>query len=99
MSSSRRTCLVAIAVLVAAFVALYHLLDCGLGGCPEASHAAHSGLSTACLAAVLVGSLAAPAIDSFSGHRRPANHLRPPRRTSRPIRLPLAFSRAARGSS
>jgi hypothetical protein len=80
MSSSYRTCLVTIALLVAAFVALYPLLDCGPGGCPEilqASHAAHAGLSTACLAAVLVGSLAAPAFASFSGRRRPVNQRRP----------------------
>jgi hypothetical protein len=81
MSYLRCTCLVAIAVLVAAFVALYPLLDCGPGGCPEVSqtsHAAHAGLSTACLAAVLVGlSVAAPIFFPSLGRRRIANPRRP----------------------
>src|SRR5688572_10277047 len=52
LPSVGRTYLIALAVLVAAFVTFYPLLDCGPGGCPEASqssHAAHSGLSTTCL--------------------------------------------------
>ncbi|MDP9479826.1 MAG: hypothetical protein M3R38_29895 [Actinomycetota bacterium] len=70
-----------LAVLVATFVALYPLLDCGPEGCPEASqasHAAHAGLSTACLAAVLVGSgAAAPIFRPFVGRRRITNPRRP----------------------
>ncbi len=58
-------------VLVAAFVALYPLLDCGPGGCPEvsqASDAAHALPSTACLAALVAGSLAGtPIFLSFLG--------------------------------
>jgi hypothetical protein len=80
MSYSHRTCLVTIAVLVAAIVALYPLLDCGPGGCPEVSqtsHAAHAGLSTAYLAAVLVGSGAAPSLLPFLGRRRVDNSHRP----------------------
>lgn len=72
---------VLLAVLVAAFVALYPLLDCGPGGCPEvsqSSHAAHAGLSTACLAAVLGGSgVAAPIFLPFLGRRRIADQRRP----------------------
>jgi hypothetical protein len=41
---------------LAAFVTLYPLLDCGPGGCPEASHAAHASFSTARLVAVLAAS-------------------------------------------
>ena len=80
-----RAHLVALAVLVAAFVALHPYLDeaglCGLGGCPEASqssHETHVGFSTACLFAVLVawGARAlAPAW--FLGRRRAADPLRP----------------------
>lgn len=69
------------AVLLAAFVMLYPLLDCGAQGCPEisqASHATHAGLSTACLAVVLAGSgAAAPVLLPFLGRRRIANPLRP----------------------
>lgn len=72
---------VLLAVLVAAFVVLYPLLDCGPEGCPEvsqSSHAAHAGLSTACLAAVLVGSgVAAPIFLPFLGRRRITNPRRP----------------------
>lgn len=78
MPSLRCTCLVAIGVLVAVFVALYPLLDCGPGGCPEASHAAHAGLSTACLAALLAGSsAAAPIFFSFLGQHGITNSRRP----------------------
>jgi hypothetical protein len=78
-----RAHLIALVVLVATFVALHPYLDeaglCGLGGCPEASqfsHAAHAGLSTACLVAVVVASGARPRA-SFFGRRRAADPLRP----------------------
>jgi hypothetical protein len=60
MSSLRRAHLVVLAVLVAAFVALYPYLDsmgmCHSGECPQVVHSASDGLSTACMVvAVLVG--------------------------------------------
>jgi hypothetical protein len=77
LMSGRAQLLVALAILVAAFVALHPYLDeaglCGLGGCPDASqssHAAHGGFSTACLVAVLVASPAAYAFASSLGRRR-----------------------------
>ncbi len=80
-NSSHARLTIALAVLVAVFVALYPLLDCGPEGCPEvsqSSHAAHAGLSTACLAAVLVGSgVAAPIFLPFLGRRRITNPRRP----------------------
>ncbi len=80
-NSSHARLTIALAVLVAAFVALYPLLDCGPGGCPEvsqASHAAHAGLSTACLAALLAGSsAAAPIFLSFLGQHGVTNSRRP----------------------
>ncbi len=78
--------LVAIAVLVTAFVVAHPYLDgaglCGLGGCPEpsqsSSHAAHGGgSSTACVSAVLASGVAVFAFASLSGRRRIADHRRP----------------------
>ncbi len=76
-----RAHLVALVVLVAAFVALHPYLDeaglCGLGGCPEASqfsHTAHTSFSTACLVAVLVVASTALAFTSLFGRRRTTNH-------------------------
>jgi hypothetical protein len=80
-----RAHLVALVVLVAAFVALHPYLDeaglCGFGGCPGASqfsHAAHAGFSSTCLVAVLAASGAlALAFASFSGRRRATGYPRP----------------------
>jgi hypothetical protein len=76
--------LVALAVLVAAFLVLHPYLDeaglCGLGGCPEASqssHGGHAGFSNTCLVAVLATFPAALAFASFFGRRRAADHPRP----------------------
>jgi amino acid transporter len=80
--------LLAIAALVAAFVALYPYLDgmgvCVSGGCPEASQTSHTatgGLATACLlvAAVLASTPAVSAFAAFGGRPaaasvRPAQH-------------------------
>jgi hypothetical protein len=77
----RAQLLVALAVLVAVFVALHPYLDeaglCGLGGCPEASQgsqSAHASSSTACLLAVLVASPTVLALASFVGRRRTTDH-------------------------
>jgi hypothetical protein len=75
-----RTHLIALAVVVAAFVTLYPFLDCDLGGCPEASqssHAAHSGLSTTYLIAALMASPTAFAFASLFGRRRAADDTQP----------------------
>lgn len=53
MPFSRRSLLIASAVFVAAFMALYPVLDCGDGGCPDALHAAGGTAMSACLAVVL----------------------------------------------
>jgi hypothetical protein len=95
LTSVGRTYLIALAVLVAAFVTLYPLLDCGPGECPEASqasHAAHSGLSTTCLIAVLVASLTALAWASLFGGRRAADDPRPPQTYLSPDPLPPRVS-------
>ena len=68
MTKHRAHPLLALALIVCAFVALHPYLDaegyCGLGGCPDASHSSHAphsgGSSTACVAAVLVAILAGP---------------------------------------
>jgi hypothetical protein len=84
--TARHTYLLALAMLVAAFVALHPYLDeaglCGFGGCPEASqqssHAAHTSFSTTCLAAVLAASGARTlAFASFFGRRRGTDYPRP----------------------
>jgi hypothetical protein len=78
--------LVALVVLVTAFVALHPYLDkaglCGFGGCPEASqqssHAAHTSFSTTCLVAVLAASGArALAFTPFFGRCRATDYPRP----------------------
>jgi cytochrome bd-type quinol oxidase subunit 2 len=54
----RRAHLIMLAVLVAAFVALYPYLGsmgmCDSGECPQIVHSASSGFSTACLSAVVL---------------------------------------------
>jgi hypothetical protein len=85
MSSWRRTHLIALAVFVAAFVALYPYLDsagyCAESWCPEmsqASQAASTGFSATCLVvAVLV--IYSPAVRAFAAprRRRAANQSRP----------------------
>jgi hypothetical protein len=72
-----RAHLVALVVLVVAFVSFHPFLDeaglCGVGGCLEASQsspAAHVGFSTACLFAVLAALPAALAFAPFLGRRR-----------------------------
>jgi hypothetical protein len=95
LPSVGRTYLIALAFLVAAFVTLYPLLDCGPGGCPEASqssHAAHAGLSTTCLIAVLVASPAVRASASLFGGRRAADDPRPPQTYLSPDPLPPQVS-------
>lgn len=81
----RRTRMAALLVVMAAALLASPFLDevglCGHGGCPEASqstHAAHAGLSGACLAAVLVaaGAAAAAFFASLRG-RLPARQQRP----------------------
>jgi hypothetical protein len=81
----RHTHLFALAVLVAAFVALYPYLGnmemCDFGECPYAaqssSHTSSAGLLSVCLSAVLS---AFPAVLAFAllwGRRLPAADLRP----------------------
>jgi hypothetical protein len=67
-------------ILVIAFASFHPYFDaagyCGLGGCQEASqssHAAHAGLSTTCLVAVLAASPMALAFAFFFGRRRAAD--------------------------
>jgi hypothetical protein len=71
--------LIAIALFVCAFVSSHPYLDaedlCGLGGCPDASHA--TGSSAACVAAVLAAAVATPAFRRFFKRRRVAGHLWP----------------------
>lgn len=102
LSTSRRAYApVALAVLVAAFVALYPYLDgaglCVAGGCPEASgHAQAAGFSAVCLVAVLAASrlaTAAPSIPFLA--RRTARPCRPreahlPPETPPPRTLPVS---------
>ena len=80
MMPLRRTLLIALAVLVAAFVGLYPLLDCDSGECPEASqssHAIHFGSSAMCIVVVLVTFSSALAVASLLGARRVADQRRP----------------------
>jgi hypothetical protein len=79
--NSRRTTLVVLAFLVAAFVALYPYLGsmgmCDSGECPQIVHSASGGFSIACLiAAVLV---AVPVLRAVSalGWRSATSELRP----------------------
>ncbi len=72
----RRTFLVVIAVLVAAFVALYPYLAgmdmCEVGECPYAAQASYEGsggLAATCLSAVLVSSAAVLASAASRGRR------------------------------
>jgi hypothetical protein len=99
VSSLRHTHLAVLALLIAAFVTLYPLMDCGLGGCPEAwqsTHAAHSGLSSSCLVAVLIASLAPLASTSFFGRRRAADDPRLGEACLSPDPPPTGFLRAFR---
>lgn len=80
-SYPRRASLAALAILVAAFVALYPYLGavglCGSGGCPHASQAQTSApaeIIGSCVAAIYVASAAALAPGSFC---RPASDPRP----------------------
>src|SRR5215207_5544710 len=77
----RRTTLVVLALLVAAFVALYPYLGsmgmCDSGECPQIVHSASGGFSTACLiAAVLVVVPMLRALAAF-GWRSATSELRP----------------------
>jgi len=85
LTNCRVYVVVTLAVFVFAFASFHPYFDaagfCGLGGCPDASHSSHgshgAGFSTACMAAVLIASLATSAFGSFSGRRRAANQRRP----------------------
>jgi hypothetical protein len=77
----RRTTLVVLAFLVAAFVALYSYLGsmgmCDSGECPQIVHSASGGLSTACLVvAALVVVPILRAVAAFGG-RSAASEPRP----------------------
>jgi hypothetical protein len=77
----RRTYLFTLAMLVAAFVALYPYLDCkemcNFGECPQIVHSSSGGFATACLiAAVLVVVPVARAVTAFS-RRNAGTELRP----------------------
>jgi hypothetical protein len=79
--SSRRTTLVVLAFLVAAFVALYPYLGsmgmCDSGECPQIVHSASGGFSTACLiAAALVVVPVLRAVGAL-GWRSATSELRP----------------------
>lgn len=86
MLTLRRTYLVALAVLVAAFVALYPYLDgmdmCEVGECPYAAHSSYGGSSSpaaaACVSAVLAASFAGVlAFVAFRGRRVVIDDSRP----------------------
>jgi hypothetical protein len=80
-----RTTVVILAVLVAAFVALYPYLGamemCDSGECPYAAQSSHtttsSGLASACLIAVLSAFPAVLAFALFRGRLLPAADKRP----------------------
>jgi hypothetical protein len=77
----RRAHLILLAVLVAAFVALYPYLGsmgmCDSGECPQFVHSASGGFSTACLiAAVLVVVPVLRAVSAF-GWRSATSELKP----------------------
>ena len=85
--TSRRTYLVAFAVLVATFVALYPYLGamghCDIQGdeCPyamQSSHTTSAGFAATCLSAVLaVSSIAVLALATFRSRRVAFNDVRP----------------------
>jgi hypothetical protein len=68
--TARRTYLLALAMLVAAFVALYPYLDavqmCDSGECPMAAHSASGGFSAAGCFIVAVVLASAPAMRALS---------------------------------
>jgi hypothetical protein len=81
----RSTYLFVLAVLVAAFVALYPYLGtmemCNFGECPYAAQSSSptssAGLSSACVSAVLSAFPAVLALALFRGRRLPAGDARP----------------------
>ncbi len=81
----RHTYLFALAVLVAAFVALYTYLGnmemCDFGECPYAaqtsSHTSSAGLASVCVSAMLSAVPAVLAFALFRGRRSTAADLRP----------------------
>ncbi len=81
----RHTYLFALAVLVAAFVALYPYLGnmgmCDSGECPYAahssSHTSSAGLASVCVSAVLSAVPAMLSFALFRGRRLPAAYSRP----------------------
>ena len=81
----RRTCLFALAVLVATFVALYPYLGnmgmCDSGECPYAaqssSHTSSTGLASVCASAVLSAFPAVLALALLRGRRSPVAFSRP----------------------
>ena len=75
-----RTYLLVLAILVAAFVALYPYLDCDAGQCPEASHLSHkssAGPLATCLVAVLASTTATRASAPLFRGRRAEHRRRP----------------------
>ena len=83
--SLRCTTLVILAVLVAAFVALYPYLGtlemCDHGECPymaQSSQTTSAGFVATCLSAVLVAPSVALALAMFHGRRLPTADPRPP---------------------
>jgi hypothetical protein len=82
--TARRTYLVVIAVLVAAFVAMYPYFGamdmCDSGECPyavQSSHTASAGLASACVSAVLSALPVLLAFTLFRGRRSPTADERP----------------------
>ena len=93
--NARRTALILLAFLVAAFVALYPYLGsmgmCDSGECPQIVHSASGGVSAACLiAAVLVVVPVLRAVTSF-GWRNATSELRPIQVFSSPDPPPPRF--------
>jgi hypothetical protein len=84
MATRRTSLLVLLAILVAAFVALYPYLSamdmCDSGECPyavQSSHTASTGLASVCASAVLSTLPALLAFTLFQGRRLPTADKRP----------------------
>jgi hypothetical protein len=81
MMPLRRTLLIALAVLVAAFVALYPYLGsmemCDSGECPYVAHSASGGFSTACMAVAVLAVVAVLRVAAAFRSSGAAAELRP----------------------
>jgi len=79
--NARRTILILLAFLVAAFVALYPYLGamgmCDSGECPQIVHSASQGFSTACLIAAVLVVVPVLRVVAASGWRSATSELRP----------------------